>query len=54
MAMTEDPIIIQMNIAHYRAMLHVGMDGERLAVIKRLLAKAQEDLVMATCLKRQQ
>ena len=48
----EDPIIIRMNIAHFEAMLRHDMDHERRSVISRLLAEAQEDLVLATDLKK--
>jgi hypothetical protein len=41
---TEDPIIIKMNIAHYLAMLKLDMDDKNRVVIERLLAKAREDL----------
>jgi hypothetical protein len=46
--MTEDPIIIQMNIAHYRTMLKLVLDDDRRAAVKRMLAKANQDLALAT------
>ena len=46
--MTENPQIIQMNIAHYQALLKLDMGDEKRAVIQRLLAKACEDLAEAT------
>ena len=45
--MTENPLIIQMNIAHYQAMLKLDMDGAKRSVIEKLLAKAKEDLALA-------
>ena len=45
--MTENPQIIQMNIAHYQALLKLNMDGAKRSVIERLLAKAKEDLALA-------
>lgn len=49
--MTEDPIIIQMNIAHYGAMLKLGMGDEKRTFIERLLAEAKRDLALATASK---
>lgn len=45
--MTEEPFIIRLNIAHYRAMLKLDMDGEKRRVIERLLAEAKGNLVSA-------
>jgi hypothetical protein len=52
--MTEDPIIIQMNIAHYGAMLKLGMGDEKRSFVERLLAEAKRDLALATASKEQQ
>jgi hypothetical protein len=49
---TEDPIIIKMNIAHYLAMLKLDMADENRLVIGRLLADARKDLALATDFKR--
>ena len=46
--MTEEPIIIQMNIAHYGAMLKLDMDDENRAILEQLLAEAEQNLVLAT------
>jgi hypothetical protein len=44
-AMTEeDPIIIQMYISHYTAILKLTMDDGRRSCIERLLAEATSDL----------
>jgi hypothetical protein len=55
-AMTEDPIIIiiQMNIAHYGAMLKLGMGDEKRSFVERLLAEAKRDLALATVSKKRQ
>ncbi len=45
--MRESPIIIQMNIAHYRAMLKLDMGDEKRSVVERLLAEAKSQLVLA-------
>jgi hypothetical protein len=45
--MTEDPIIVKMNIAHYLAMLKLDMADDNRLVIERLLAEAREDLERA-------
>jgi len=45
--MMEEPVIIRMNIAHCRAMLKLDMDGEKHSIVKRLLADAKRDLVLA-------
>ena len=44
---TEDPTIIQMNIAHYEALLKLDMDDGRRSVVERLLAEAKDDLALA-------
>ena len=46
--MTENPQIIQMNIAHYQALLKLNMGDEKRSVIERLLTKAREDLAEST------
>jgi len=45
--MTEEPIIIKMNIAHYEAMLKLPLDEEKRSIVKRLLAEAEEHLALA-------
>ncbi len=49
--MTEDPMIIQMNIDRYRAMLAVHMNAEKRGRVERLLAEANSQLALATDLK---
>jgi hypothetical protein len=51
--MTEEPIIIEMNIARYRALLALDLDNEKRSTVSRLLAEAKERLVLATDLKQQ-
>jgi hypothetical protein len=46
--MTEEPIIIRMNITHYREMLKLELDDAKRSVVERLLAEAREHLVVAT------
>lgn len=46
--MTEEPIIIQMNISHYGAMLKLHLDDQNRAILERLLAEAEQSLVLAT------
>jgi hypothetical protein len=46
--MTEEPIIIRMNIAHYGAMLKLHLGDEQRSALERLLAEANEHLVLAT------
>ena len=43
--MTEEPVIIQMNVARYEAMLRLGLDDDKRSVLKRLLAEAKANLV---------
>lgn len=50
-AMTEDPFIIQINIAHYRAMLKLDMNDTKRSVIERLLAEAERNLRPADALE---
>jgi hypothetical protein len=52
--MTEDPIIIQMNIAHYGAILKLRMGDEKRSFVERLRAEAKKDLALATASKKQQ
>jgi hypothetical protein len=43
--MTNDErYIIKLNIAHYQAMLKLGLDDEKRSAIERLLAEAEEVL----------
>jgi hypothetical protein len=48
----EDPFIIQLNIAHYCAMLKLDMDAKKRSVIRRLLAEAEANLALANDLKK--
>jgi hypothetical protein len=52
--MTEDPIIIRMNIAHYGAMLKLDIGDEKRSIAERLLAEAKRDLALATTWEKQQ
>jgi hypothetical protein len=49
--MTQEPFIILMNIAHYEAQLKLDMDDGKRSVVTRLLAEAQENLVLTTDIK---
>ena len=49
--MTEEPIIIQMNIDRYRAMLTLHMHAEERSRVERLLAEASSQLALARHLK---
>ena len=51
--MTEEPIIIEMNIARYGALLAFGLDDEKRSVVTRLLAEAKASLVLAIDIKKQ-
>jgi hypothetical protein len=51
--MVEEPVIIQMNISHYRAMLKLEMDREQRSALERLLTKAEDDLRLAANLNKQ-
>lgn len=50
--MTEDPFIIQMNIARYRELLELDVDEEKRSVVERLLAEAEQTLALAMNSKR--
>jgi hypothetical protein len=45
--MTEEPVIIRMTIAHYGAMLKLDLDDKWRSTAERLLAEAEEHLVLA-------
>jgi hypothetical protein len=45
--MTEEPIIVRMNIAHYGEMLKLDLGDENRSVLERLLAEAKEHLMQA-------
>jgi hypothetical protein len=49
--MTEEPIIIQMNIDRYRAMLTLQLHAEERSRVERLLAEASSQLALATDLR---
>jgi hypothetical protein len=49
--MTEEPMIIQMNIDRYRAMLALYMSVDERLRVERLLAEANSQLALATDLK---
>ena len=46
--MAEEPIIIRMNIAHYREMLKLDLDAEKRATVEGLLTRARFDLCAGT------
>ncbi len=46
--MMEDPIFIQRDISHYRAMLKLYMRDDSRANVERLLAEATQRLAAAT------
>ena len=48
----ESPKIIQMNIAHYEALLELDMDDGKRSVIERLLAEARKNLALAAVAER--
>jgi hypothetical protein len=50
--MTEEPIIIEMNIAHYGAMLKLNLDDENRSIVKHLLAEATKCLTLALAARR--
>ena len=45
--MPEEPIIIQMNISHYREMLGLDLGQAKRSVVEQLLARAKADLTLA-------
>jgi hypothetical protein len=45
--MTEEPIIIEMNISHYGAMLKLDLGDKQRSIIEQLLAQAKANLVLA-------
>lgn len=45
--MTEEPIIIEMNISHYGAMLKLDLDNKDRSIVEQLLAQAEANLVLA-------
>lgn len=45
--MMENPVIIQMNIAHYRALLKLDMDDIKRRTVEQLLAEANRELILA-------
>ena len=51
--MTEEPVIIEMSIAHYGALLRLDLDDDERSIVKRLLAEAKESLVLATEQRKQ-
>jgi hypothetical protein len=46
--MTEEPIIIRMNIAHYEEMLKLDVGDEKRSALNQLVAEARAHLVLAT------
>lgn len=50
--MHENPTIIQMNIAHYRALLARNLDDQKRSTIEQLLAEAERNLVLAHAANR--
>jgi hypothetical protein len=49
--MTQELFITRLNIAHYEAQLKLDMDDGKRSVVSRLLAEAQENLVLTTDFK---
>lgn len=45
--MTEEPIIIEMNIAHYEALLKRELEGKQRSIVQKLLAEAKSNLAIA-------
>jgi hypothetical protein len=45
--MIEEPIVIEMNIAHYAAMLKLDLDHRKRSAVKRWLAEANKSLAQA-------
>jgi hypothetical protein len=43
----KEPIILQMNISHYSALLELDLDDEKRAIVQRLLAEAEQNLALA-------
>lgn len=50
--MHENPTIIRMNIAHYRALLKRDIDDEKRSTVERLLAEAEANLELAQAANR--
>ena len=46
--MLESPVIIQLNISHYRALLKLNMADDKRSTVKKLLAEAERELRLAT------
>src|SRR5690349_20950783 len=46
-AMSEELMIIEMNIARYEAMLKLDLGSQKQAAVKRLLAECKEELILA-------
>ena len=51
--MTEEPTIIEVNIAHYEALLNLDLDERQRLVVRRLLAEAKGNLATAVELRTQ-
>ena len=49
--MTEESVIIEMNIAHYEALLKLDLDDSKRSAVSRLLAEATEQLAYTNRLK---
>jgi hypothetical protein len=45
--MSEELMIIEMNIARYEAMLKLDLGSQKQAAVKRLLAECKEELILA-------
>jgi hypothetical protein len=52
-AMTEEPTIIEVNIAHYEALLNLDLGERQRLVVRRLLAEAKGNLATAVELRTQ-
>ena len=51
--MIESPIIIQMNIARYQALLKLDLDNVKRPTVERLLAEAKAALASAAVSKQE-
>jgi hypothetical protein len=44
LAMTEDPVIIRLNLRHYRALLDLNLSKEKRRQVEKLIADAEATL----------
>jgi len=50
--MIEDPVIIEMNIAHYEALLQAELDDGQRSLVQKLLAEAKKSLMLVGDLQK--